>query len=85
MVAEDIRQLLLAKFPDATINVTGEDANFSVDVISPAFEDVSRLNRQKQILSCVSQHITSGEIHAFSVQAYTQEEWKRNSSSLTVL
>ena len=85
MIAEDIRQLLLADFPDAVINVKGEDANFSVDIISPVFENLSRLNRQKKILSCVKQQIAAGEIHAFSVQAYTQEEWNQDANSLTVL
>jgi acid stress-induced BolA-like protein IbaG/YrbA len=85
MIAEEVRQLLLAGFPDAVINVKGEDEHFSVEVISPAFENVSKLNRQKKILSCVEQQITAGEIHAFSVQAYTQEEWRRNTNSLTVL
>ena len=85
MIAEDVRQLLLADFPDAVITVKGEDANFSVDIISPAFENLSRLNRQKKILSCVKQQLATGEIHAFSIQAYTQEEWNRDTNSLTVL
>ncbi|WP_455222620.1 BolA family protein [Kaarinaea lacus] len=85
MIADEIRQLLLDSFPGAVINVIGEDANFSVDIISPEFENVSRLNRQKKVLSCVKEQITAGEIHAFSVQAFTQEEWDRTTNTLTVL
>ena len=85
MVPEDVRQLLLENFPDATINVTGEGENYSVEVISPEFENTSKFNRQKKILSCVKEQITSGEIHAFSVQAYAQDEWNDNANSLTVL
>lgn len=85
MIATDLRQLLLDTFPDAVINVTGEDANFSVDIVSPEFKNVSRLNRQKKVLACVKDQITSGEIHAFSIQAYTEEEWVRNTVPLTVL
>lgn len=84
MGAEDVKQLLLLEFPEATVNVTGEDSNFSVDIISADFQDVSRLDRQKKILSCVKEQITSGEIHAFSVQAYTAEEY-RQANSLNVL
>ena len=85
MTAEEIRQILLASFPDAEISVAGEDANFSVDIVSPEFENLNRLNRQKKVLSCVKELITAGEIHAFSIQAFTQEEWDRTSNTLTVL
>lgn len=85
MTTDEVRQLLLASFPDAVVNVTGEGENFSVDVISPEFENSSKFSRQKKILSCVKEQITSGEIHAFSVQAYTQDEWNQNANSLTVL
>ena len=84
MTAGEVKQILLASFPDAVINVNGEDANYSVDIISPEFENVSKLNRQKKILSCVKEQITSGEIHAFSVQAYTEEEYQK-ANSLNVL
>lgn len=84
MDAKDIKQLLLANFPDAVIYVNGEDGNYSVEVVSVMFENISKLNRQKKILSCVKPQITSGEIHAFSVQAYTQDEWNQ-SNTLTVL
>ena len=85
MSIEEIRQLLLAQFPGSVVNVSGEDAHFSVDIISPEFANQSRFNRQKKVLSCVKDRITSGEIHAFSVQAFTEEEWSRNGESLTVL
>ena len=84
MTANEVKQILLASFSDAVINVTGEDANYSVEIISPEFGGVSKLNRQKKVLSCVKEQISSGEIHAFSVQAYTEDEYQ-NASSLTVL
>ena len=84
MTAGEVKEILLASFPDAVIIVNGEDANYSVDIISPEFENVSKLNRQKKILSCVKEQITSGEIHAFSVQAYTEEEYQK-ANSLNVL
>jgi len=85
MSIDEITQLLLVSFPGAVVNVTGEDAYFSVDIISPEFANQSRFNRQKKVLSCVKDRITSGEIHAFSVQAFTQDEWNRTGSSLTVI
>ena len=84
MDAKDVTNLLLHNFPEAVVNVKGEDGNFSVEVISASFANTNKLNRQKKILSCVKPQITSGEIHAFSVQAYTQEEWNQ-ANTLTVL
>ena len=85
MLVEEIEQLLQDGIPDAVFKITGEGENFSVDVISAAFENTSRLNRQKKVLSCVKEQIAAGQIHAFSVQTFTQEEWDRNINSLTVL
>ena len=85
MTADDVKKILLAGFPDAVINVMGEDANFSVDIISPEFENMSRLNRQKKVLSYVKELITAGEIHAFSVQAFTPAEKDDTGNTLTVL
>jgi len=84
MLAKEVETILQENFPLATIKVAGEGENFSVEVISADFENISKLNRQKKILACVRDHIAAGEIHAFSVQAFTQDEWKRN-ASLTVL
>ena len=44
MLVEEIEQLLQDGIPDAVFKITGEGENFSVDVISAAFENTSRLN-----------------------------------------
>lgn len=85
MTASEVKQLLSSVFPGASINVNGEDANYSVDVISAEFENMNRFNRQKKVLSSVKEQISSGEIHAFSVQVYTPQEWASNTTNLTVL
>jgi acid stress-induced BolA-like protein IbaG/YrbA len=85
MTAEEVRQLLLASFPDAVINVDGESGNFNVEVISPVFENITKLNRQKRVLACVKDQIADGEIHAFSVKAFSQAERENDSHTLKVL
>ena len=85
MIAEEVKNLLIQSFPDASIKVKGDEANFSVDIVSQHFENVTRFNRQKKVLACVKEQITSGEIHAFSIQAFTQEEWEKEKNTLVVL
>ena len=85
MTAVELRLLLLSHFPGAVITVLGKDANFSVEIVTPEFENINNLNRKKKVLSAVKEQISSGVIHSFSVQAYTHKEWQQDSNSLIVL
>lgn len=78
MTVDELKQLLLSNFPESTVHIDGDEANFSVNIVDPGFEEFSQFNRQKKVLSCVKEHIVSGEIHAFSVQAFSPDEWKKN-------
>ena len=75
MEIEEVKNLILGEIPDAEIHVQGEGCNFSVDVISEAFAGVANLNRQKKVLGSIREQITTGEIHAMSVKAFTPQEW----------
>lgn len=81
MRQEEVIALILAGFPDAQIQVEGEDCNFSALVISPAFSGMNLLKKQKAVLATVKQQIISGELHAMSVKAYTPEEWEQHKST----
>lgn len=85
MQHKDLEALLHAGIPDAVINISGEGENFNVDVISDIFENTSRVNRQKMVLACVKENIANGEIHAFSVQAFTKKEWDSNEGLFKVV
>ena len=76
MEIDDVKNLIVHQVPDAEIHVQGEGCNFSVDVISESFSGISKLNRQKKVLSAIKDQLATGEIHAMSVKAFTPEEWK---------
>ncbi len=65
-------------FPDATVLVDGEDCSFSAIVISPVFEGMGLLQRQKAILATVRELIVNGVLHAMTVNAYTPQQWKES-------
>ena len=73
--AEVVRRIV-SLVEGAEIEVEGEDCNFSVIVVSPSFSDQSRIQRQQSILGLFSEELSTGDLHALSVRAYTPSEWK---------
>ena len=70
-----IKQLIESKIPDAQVDVKGDGYHFQVVVISDAFETKSPVARQQMVYQAVMPHIQSGELHALSITARTQQEW----------
>ena len=70
-----IEQRLLAAFPDAELDIEGEDCNFSLSIISEAFADKSLLDRQKAVLALFKEELKTGALHALTVKAYTMEQF----------
>jgi len=57
----------------------GATGHFALRVVSPRFEGVSRLDRNRMVFSALSEEM-SGAIHALSVQALTPAEAAGSSS-----
>jgi acid stress-induced BolA-like protein IbaG/YrbA len=73
----EIQRLIEAGLPAAKVTVTGESGHFEALVISEEFEGKSLLAQQKMVFATVSEQITSGELHAFTIKAYTPEKWAK--------
>jgi acid stress-induced BolA-like protein IbaG/YrbA len=52
----------------------GDGCNCSTLVVSPIFEGMSLLARQRMVLATVRENIDSGELHALSIKARTPAE-----------
>jgi len=74
MNPEDIVKRIQAEYPDAVVETDGADCNFSVVVISQAFEGKNPLQRQRPIMALFNDDITSGALHALSITAKTPAE-----------
>jgi acid stress-induced BolA-like protein IbaG/YrbA len=74
MQAEEIVSRITTLYPDATIDVSGEDCSFAVYVISEEFAGKLTLQRQQPILALFSSELSSGVLHALSVTAKTPTE-----------
>ncbi|HIF88564.1 MAG TPA: BolA/IbaG family iron-sulfur metabolism protein [Candidatus Thioglobus sp.] len=74
MTIEEIQQKLEAGIEDSQVTMEGDGCNCSTIVVSPIFEGMSLLQRQRAVLAVVSEEIKSGELHALTVKTYTPNE-----------
>lgn len=69
-----VTQLIHTRLPDAQITVQGDGYKYQTEVISPNFNGLSKVKRHQLIYAAVSEAITSGQLHALTITAYTPEE-----------
>lgn len=74
MTLTQIQTKLETNIKDSVVTMQGDGCNCSTLVVSPIFEGMSLLNRQKLVLSVVRENIDSGELHALSIQTRTPDE-----------
>ncbi len=76
MQPEDVKALIEAGLPGAEVMAKGDGSHFDVIVVSADFEGKTMVEEQRMVFATLGDKITSGEIHAINIKAYTPEEWK---------
>jgi len=79
MEPNTIKELIEAGIEHCEAQVNGDGSHFDAIVVGEVFEGMSPLNKQRTVYATLGDRITSGEIHALSIKAYTPAEWKRAS------
>lgn len=74
MNEDEIINRVKSLYPDAVIDVAGENCSFELYIIDEAFAGQNTLQRQKSILALFKEEITVGKLHALSVKARTPAE-----------
>jgi acid stress-induced BolA-like protein IbaG/YrbA len=69
-----IEQILTAGLSDCEITVEGGDGKYLVTAIGQVFEGLNAVKRQQTIYKILNEHISSGAIHAVSMNLMTVEE-----------
>ncbi|MGM0475728.1 MAG: BolA family protein [Pseudomonadota bacterium] len=79
MEPETVKQRIEDGIPGSEARVDGDGSHFQAVVISPDFAGLSPVKKQKMVYATVNDAITSGELHALTIKAYTPDEWERAS------
>jgi len=74
MNPEQIVERIRAAYPDAIVETEGADCNFSVTIVSEAFEGLNPLQRQRPVMALFKDDISAGTLHALSITARTPDE-----------
>ncbi len=75
MENSQVEALIKAGLPDAEVKVSGDGRHFEVEVVSPAFEGKSLIQRHRMVMATVKEQVASDELHALSIKsASTPEE-----------
>jgi acid stress-induced BolA-like protein IbaG/YrbA len=76
MDARDIEALIRASFPNATINVQGDDGqHFAAEVIDPSFKGMNRVQQQRAVYASLKGKMDGahGELHALALTTKAPE------------
>ena len=74
MEASEVRDLVAAAFPEASVEVQSEGGHYTVTVISDAFEGVRSVARQQRVYAPLASAIAAGTVHAVNIRALTPGE-----------
>ena len=74
MTLVEIKKKIESNIDQSQVTLEGDGCNCSAVVVSPIFEGLSLLQRQRIVLAVMSEEIKGGELHALSVKTYTPEE-----------
>ncbi len=74
MTHEEIRQRICAAYPDASVEVQGNDCSLSLHIVSAAFAGMSRLQRQRSVMKLFAEELQQGSMHALTVRAQAPGE-----------
>lgn len=70
MTADELKSILAAAFPDATLIVEGDDGvHFAAEVIDPSFAGMNRVQQHRAVNAALKEHIdgSNAAIHALAL------------------
>jgi acid stress-induced BolA-like protein IbaG/YrbA len=79
MNPDDVKKRILADLPECQVNVTGDGSHFEAIVVGEVFAGLTPVKKQQLVYASVNDLITSGELHALTIKAYTPDEWAKAS------
>ncbi|MFZ5757859.1 MAG: BolA family protein [Pseudomonadota bacterium] len=82
MSPQEIQALISQGIDGATVMVEGADGrHFSATVISDRFSGLTPVKKQQLVYATIGEQVTSGAIHAITLQTFTVAEWEKKQKS----
>jgi len=76
MEPEAVQILIEQGIPGAQVQVTGDGRHFEAVVVSESFAGKTLLQKHRMVMATVNDRISSDELHALSIKAFTPQEWE---------
>lgn len=74
MTPELLKKLIEEGMDTSSVEASGAGGKFEVEISSVAFNELNTLKRHQMVYKIVNEYISSGELHALTIKAYTPEE-----------
>jgi len=71
---DEVIKIINSQLTDAKTTVKGDGYQYEATVVSDAFEGLNTMKRHQLIYAALNDVITSGELHALTIKAYTHTE-----------
>lgn len=71
---DDVVKLIKEHISDAEVTVEGDGYKYQATIVSDQFNDLNTMKRHQLVYAALNDVITSGELHALTIKAYTPQE-----------
>lgn len=71
---ENVEKMIKDGIENAEVAVSGDGYKYEARIVSKAFESLNTMKRHQLVYAILNDVITSGELHALTIKAYTPEE-----------
>ena len=76
MQNDDIKGLIQAGIQDCNVEVSGDGTHFEAIIVSDLFVGKTMVQQHQLVYQALGEKMGT-DIHALSIQTYTQEEWEK--------
>ena len=74
---DEIEARLVAEEGVSYVHVLGDGYHYELTIVSNQFEGLRAVARQQWVYSKLQDYITSGDLHALTMQTWTEAEWEK--------
>jgi len=75
MNADQIKDLIAAGIKCEHLELEGDGRHWYATIVSPEFEGLRSLQRQRRVNAILGDKFATNEVHALSMKTFTPAEW----------